>query len=83
MSFDVVRDMPLFQKMFKDTNIGYEDLRDILLKAEMDKVKKTKLKEFVIKLLDKIDKELDEDGNCRLVVEKEIVDGLRKDLEEI
>ncbi len=83
MSFDIVRDMPLFQKMFKDTNIGYEDLRDILLKAEMDKAKKTKLKEFLIKLLDKIDKELDEDGNCILVVEKEIVDGLRKDLEDI
>ena len=83
MSFDIVRDMPLFQKMFKDTNIGYEDLRDILLKAEMDKAKKTKLKEFLIKLLDKIDKELGEDGNCILVVEKEIVDGLRKDLEDI
>ena len=51
MSFDVVRDMPLFQKMFSDTNIGYEDLRDILLRAEIDKIKKEKLKEFVIKLL--------------------------------
>ena len=84
MSFDVVRDMPLFQKMFSDTNIGYEDLRDILLRAEIDKIKKEKLKEFVIKLLDKIDLDnVDDNGNCILVVSRQLVDGLRKDLEDI